>query len=350
MTTLSEKFDALETQLATIEAAADADRNVTNIKLQAIADMLDIINTNAAQNTKYLLAALSQSAACFPCPTPSITVPPIGTTPSVVNSDHCKRAQAFVKTMHDIFTAMDTLQSFNVIGTFNVLNDAISEVISGIAAGDTVPLPSFPETTNIVGDFVSYAGERLFSGTSLMEQFGPLESSLIAALYASTTPEDAKTAYDGVISASSATNGAQLLFIASAYNALYSYYFDPSTLPDLTGYDGTLCGGGGCIEFDSVNVLLGGSDNYQCLVWVDPFTGTDHTPGGYTGSDNVWCLTDLTGYTVNVLSGSVLIREGYTTSPITKSTGESWTFATSDGSSIISTSAAVPFTVEICAP
>jgi len=241
MSDLTAKFTTLEEQLAAQNATIASYIDTIEAKLQAMLDLQDIVIVNNAANTKALLGALSNSAACFPCPLPSITVPPTGTTPYPVNADACKRAQAFLATMQAIFAAMDTLQSFNVVGTFNVLNDTISQVIAGVAAGDTVPLPSFPETVNIVGDYISYAGERAFSGVGLVEQFVPLVSALQNVLYAAGTPGAAQSAYNGVIEGSGVSNGARLLFEASAYNALYTYFFDPASEPDLSPYSGDAC-------------------------------------------------------------------------------------------------------------
>lgn len=242
MSDLTGKFLALEEQLEAADAAMQVDLNAIRAQMEFMNTQIEVLNENGAANTKAIIAALSQSAACFPCPTPSIIVPPTETIPSPINSDHCKRSQAFIATIHAILDAMDTMQSFNVMGTYNVISDLISQVIDTVAAGDTLPLPSFPEAVNITGDYVSYAGERLFSGVGLIEQFGPLEDSLRDATYLAGTPEAAQAAYNAVIEGSGVSNGARLLFEAIGYNALYSYYFDPASLPDLTGLDGEACG------------------------------------------------------------------------------------------------------------
>jgi len=257
MSDLTAKFSALEEQLQAADAAMQVDLNAIREALDLVNAQLDTQTINNAANTKMLLAALGQSASCFPCPTPSIVVPPIGTTPIPVNSDHCQRAQAFIDTIHNILGAMDTMQSFNVIGTYNVVSDAISEIIGGIAAGDTVPLPSFPETVGIVGNYVSYAGERLFSGVALLDQFAPIESALVDALYLAGSPDEARTAYDGVIDGADLSLAGGYLIKGVAYTALYSYFFDTATSPDLGAYSGTACGApSGCItllsDFDII--------------------------------------------------------------------------------------------------
>jgi len=253
------------------------------------------MNVNAAANTKALLSALGQTGSCFPCPPPSVVVPPIGTTPFPISSEHCQRSQAIIDTIHNILAAMDTMQSFNVIGTFNVVNGAISEIISGIAAGDTVPLPSFPEVVNIVGDYISYAGERAFSGVGLIEQFSPLQSALVTAINLAGDATSAQAAYAGIINSSSASNGAKLLFNAVAYAALWSYFFDPTSTPDLSAFDGSMCGVSliditTCTTFASQTLDAG--HTYQ-IVLVPPSTGLDpfYIAGDYFG----WTFQGIDG-------------------------------------------------------
>lgn len=349
MSDLSAKFTALEEQLATQAATMGGYVDTVEVKLQAIFDELDLILVNNAANTKYLLAALGQTGACFPCPTPSITVPPIGTIPTSANSERCQRSQGIIATIHNILAAMDTLQSFNVIGTFNVLNDTISEVISGIVAGDTVPLPSFPETVNIVGDYISYAGERLFSGVGLIDQFSPLEASLLSAIAPQSTAEASRAQYESVIDASVASNGAKLLFKAVAYTALWSYYFDPDTTPDVSGFDGGACGFVECQDYTSTAVTLGGGGGYTAIVWLAPLTGTDHTAAGYPSDSNVWCLDNLLGYSITVHGAGVRIRSGYTDSPLDILDGDTVIFGSGEGASVISLTGEA-FTAVLCPP
>lgn len=243
MSDLTAKFTALEEQLASEHTAIMSAIADLQTSIDLVASNTDLALENGAANTKALLAALGQTGACFPCPTPSIIVPPTNTDGVTVDSALCQRVQGFLQTIHDILSAMDTMQSYNVVGTFSVLNDAISEVIGAVSAGDTLPLPSFPETVNIVGDYISYAGERLFSGVGLVEQFDPIMPALSTAMFTAGSASAAQSSYASVIDASSVSNGAKLLFKAVAYNALWSYYFDPGSTPDVSGYDGSLCQG-----------------------------------------------------------------------------------------------------------
>jgi len=350
MSDLSDKFTDLETQLAGQAATIGAYIDTVEAKLQAIADTLDILNENGAANTKYILAALSQTGACFPCPSPPMIVPPIGTTPGAINTDRCKRSQAIIAVIHALLENMDTMQSFNVIGTYNVVAGAISDYIGTIAAGDTVPLPSAPEAINIVGDYVSYAGERVFSGVGLVEQFSPLEADLITAIANTTTPGEAQSAYNAAIELSGVSNGARLLFEAIAYTALWSYYFDPDSTPDLSAYDGSVCGIAECVEMTSAIVTLGGSGAYNTVQWEEPLPGIDHTPASYPSSGPSWCTVDLAGWT---LTPSVTVRvfDAYIASEHFVSGGADYVFpADSVGVQIREDGTTDPFTVQLCPP
>lgn len=297
MSDLTAKFATFEEQIADEHTAIMAALADMQAALDLVSSNTDLALENGAANTKALLAALGQTGACFPCPTPSIIVPPVDTTGVTINPEHCQRSQAIIATIHNILAAMDTLQSFNVVGSFNVINDAISEIIGAIAAGDTVPLPSFPEAVNIAGDYVSYAGERLFSGVGLIEQFSPLEASLVGAVSFATSAGASQTAYNSIIEGSGVSNGARLLFEAVPYSALWSYYFDPGSTPDLSGFDGGACGGSlsgitACTDFDAVLAAADGADWYAIQV-----------PVAFPGVDNDFMIAgDYFGWTVELLS------------------------------------------------
>jgi len=300
MTTLTEKFEALEAQINDDADEAHSQRATIETTLEDIQTTLANINSDMLLMKSALIQAVGQSGACFPCPTPSIVVPTVPTTTEPVNPERCQRSQAFIATMHNILAAFDTLQSFNVVGTFNVLNDAISEVIAAVAAGDTVPLPSFPETVQIVGTYISYAGERLFSGVALLDQFTPLETALRQATYSSTNAEAAQSAYRGVIDASGASSGAKFLFDAIAYNAIAAYFFDPTTSPDLSGYSGATCViAGGCVAIATVVTALNGSGAFDIVDMPTSIGGQNHNPGN-TSNHNSWATLNFDGWTLTM--------------------------------------------------
>jgi hypothetical protein len=295
MSDLTAKFAALEGQISDDADEAHSQRLTIISALEDIQTAIANVNSDMLLMKGTIVATLGQTAACFPCPTPAITVPSTGTTGVPIDPVHCQRSQWIVSAISNILGQFDTLQSFNVIGTFGVLNDAIGQIVGAIAAGDTIPLPSFPETVNIVGDYVSYAGERVFSGLSLSEQFAPLYGPLVTAVNFAGDPAAAQSAYDGVIDASTATNGAKLLFKALAYNALWTYAFDSGSTPDVTAFDGSACGGslhdlGACTNFGSAEETHGGHQFFELVI---PVAYAGH-PAYITGDYFGWSFQVLT--------------------------------------------------------
>lgn len=243
MTNLTSKFETLEEQIAAQNDAIIAQMAIMTTAFDLINAQLDTITLNNATNTRYLLAAIGANSPCAPCPTPAIEVPPIAPFELPINEDKCKRAQAFLATMRDMFGVWDTFSSFDLSSNFTVITDAIGQVIARMGAGDTVPLPSFPEAVQLGGTLASFTAYNLFEHTSLVEQFDPLYDALLAAIYAEATPEGAKGQFDSITYAGTSSHFLGDLMAGSAYNALWSYFFDPDSEPDLSPYDGTICAG-----------------------------------------------------------------------------------------------------------
>ena len=86
MTNLSDKFDTLETQLATQYTALAASLAGIADAQTLILSALDTLNNNGAVNTRYLLAQLAQLDPCRDCgDTPVLTpIDPI-TVPNTVD-------------------------------------------------------------------------------------------------------------------------------------------------------------------------------------------------------------------------------------------------------------------------
>jgi hypothetical protein len=357
MSDLTAKFASFEEQVATehtalMDAIADLQASI-----DLVASNTDLALENNAANTKALLQALGQTGGCFPCPTPSIDVPGITTDPTPVDDDHCQRSQWIITTIQTILSKFDTLQSFNVPGTFSVLNDAISQITSALGSGDTVPLPSFPETVNIVGDYISYAGERAFSGVSLSTQFAPLYGPLVTATAIAGSASDAQAAYAAVIDASDASNGAKLLFKAIAFAALWSYAFDPASTPDLSPFDGGACGVElpsitACTNFGGAPIeVSAGTTLYALIIPPSHADGPTAIGGNYAG----WSfevLSNEPGHDIQVyywdLSHTLHLATSFnsTSGPYTLvATTEAIAVQTEDANA-----GAFPFTVRICPP
>jgi hypothetical protein len=298
MGNLTEKFEGLETQLG-IEHGQVMDK-LTDIEstLGLLNESIDILINNGATNTRYILAALGAMSPCAPCPTPSLTVPPVDTTPNPVDEDKCKRTQAFLHAMTEVYTVLDTISAFSVPFSPTLISDAIEQVITALANGDATPLPSFPEAVNIGGDGINYAAGNFLVGDSLVALFAPIKLDLRDAIYSSSTPADAKAAFDGAIDGSSVPSYAKPLMRDAAYNALVSYYFDPASDPNLAGYSGTVCGFSGCIVLTTSDTTISCGGAAVLILWEPPFSQLFDDGHGCTSSDPAWTATDLTEWTI----------------------------------------------------
>jgi hypothetical protein len=241
MADLTAKFTALEELLASQAATTDGFIDTVEEKLQAIFDELDTVIINNAANTKALLAAIGQNSPCAPCPTPSITVPPTGTTTIPIDSDACKRAQAILQMLATVCEALDNLMNLNVSGSWTLLSDVYGQTIDTLGASDTIPLPSFPEAVNIAGDYFSFAASRLFSGETLSGLFAGIRSDLQTAIYSAGSPDAAQSAFGAVIDGSGMSTFGKLMLKAMAYNELWTYFISTTSTPDLTGFSGDAC-------------------------------------------------------------------------------------------------------------
>lgn len=314
MTTLTDKFGSFEEQIASEHTAIMDALTSLAASIDAVATNTDLALVNGAVNTRALLAALGQTGACFPCPTPSIVVPPVSTTGTPIDDDHCKRAQWLVATIGSLLSNIDTLQSYNVVATFSVLNDAITEIIGAIAAGDTIPLPSFPEVVQLVGTYFNMVAARAFSGETIMAQYGPLQSSLISAVYGAADAAAAKTAYDAVIDGSSGSGAFKQIAKAVAYNALFTYALDPATMPDLSAFDGGVCTipSGTCYTLTLVPMTLSnGTHDVGVDVAFGPFNPTDtiiQGSGAVTSVPPIFFNGSLDGWVYETVSGSLGIN------------------------------------------
>lgn len=241
MSDLTAKFEALEEQLDAADAATQA-------KLIAMQEALDLINAqldtqtiNNAANTRYLANALAQNNPCVDCGGTSLVVPPTDGTGVLPSVDTCKRVKAFLHAMGEVFTVLDVMSTFGVGFNTSIITEAFNEVIVALANSDTTPMPSFPEMVQIVGDGVSFIATNILVGHSLSELFSALVPDMIKPMFAGGSASGAQSAYDSIIDASDYSIWEKRLLQHSAYNELFSYYFDSGSTPNLAGYDGTTC-------------------------------------------------------------------------------------------------------------
>jgi hypothetical protein len=314
MTTLTDKFTAFEGQTASEHDETIATIGDINDVLALINTAIDTLNNNAATNTRYLLAAIASQDPCKDCTAPDISVPPVGTDPNPVSQDMCKRTQAFLHAMSEVYTVLDTMSAFGVPFTPSLIGTAISQVITALANGDTTPLPSFPESVQIVADGINYVASGFLVGDTLVGYFTPLLFDFRDAIFLTTTPSDAKAAYNGIIEGSSIPGYAIPIMEDAAYNALWSYYFDPSSDPNLTGYSGTACTvpSGACFTRDLIHTDSVPSGSTVELV-VDDFglfegnVTTNSSSGPVTRTEPAFFAGNLLNWTIEVLIGHATV-------------------------------------------
>lgn len=241
MSDLSGKFAALEEQLAEQNATIAGYIDTVESRITAVSAAVTQQDIAMRRGFAQILAAMHQNDPCTDCEPPLIAVPPTNETENPINEDKCKRTQAFLHFMSEVFTVLDTMSAFGVPFTPSLIGDAINQVIASIGNPEPVPLPSFPESIQIVGDGVNYIAGGFFVGDTLNGYFFPILFDLRDAIYPALSPADDQAAYNAVIEASSIPDYAKPLMEHAAYNAVWSYYFDPASDVDLTGYDGTLC-------------------------------------------------------------------------------------------------------------
>lgn len=262
MSDLNDKFVTLEGLLADQNTAILAALSTLQSTQDTMQTTLTALNDNQATNARLLLNAIGNISACTPCPLPSLTTPPLGTTTPGISNDACKRVQAFLHAVETILTYGDYLINGGLFASPSNINDMIAQAIDVLENPDTTPLPSWTEVVVIAADVASWIVNNLVNGDTFVGDFTPLESDLQDAMFNAGNVAAIKAAYMSTIDASSTRGYAKPVFKQIAYDALFTYYFDPSTTPNLTGYSGTVCTGVGSGCTDDFNGLSGFS-NYD---------------------------------------------------------------------------------------
>jgi hypothetical protein len=313
MSDLTAKFTDLESQLAAQQTDLIAGMVALNDSLGLILTALDTLNSNGATNTRYLLNALASIDPCLDCGTVSPVVPSIGDEVSPFDEETCKRVQAFIATINAFAAGYTTMQSYNVSATVSIINSTIGTVIAGISGTDTVPLPSFPETVNLVGDYFNSAAAHIFDSETPSSSFALVAGDMQDALFAAGDTPAMQSAYNSIIDGSSMTAADKLLLKATAYNALWAYFFDPASDPDLSGYDGGVCSfpAGTCFTIDLVaQSYSNGSSVVGVGESFGPFTvqsSINTSSGEVTSTPPAFFDGNLSGWTIEVLIGSAFV-------------------------------------------
>jgi len=349
MGNLTEKFETLEALLETQHSEVVDNLEAILNRLDAVNVALDIITNNNATNTKLILAAIGQNSPCAPCPTPPLVIPPTSPTPHPIDEDKCKRTQAFLHTMQEVFTVLDVASSVGVGFNPTLITDAFTQVIATLGNGDETPLISFPEAVQLVGDLVSYVATNILVGGTLNGYFSPLIFDLQDALYSSSTPEDAQNAYNGVIDGAGLPAYVGPVLKSAAYNSLYNYYFDPSTDPNLTGYDGDVCSFVGCITLPALDTTISCGGAAVLVLWDGPFTPAFDDGSGCTSADPAWTTTNMIGWTITPTQDVRFFFGGGTTHDIGANDSYTVPSATTHAA-VVSLGHVAPFDVEFCPP
>lgn len=304
MSDLTAKFSTLQAQLDIAHEETQTTLDNLYALIGAMSDTITTIQQNNAINARLLLNAIGQNSPCAPCPTPPLVVTPIADLTPTINTEKCQRAQAIVDAIGAMLAVWDTFSTFDLSANFTIITDAISQVIAEIAAGDTIPLPSFPEAVQLAGLVASFTGYNLFAGTSLVAEYTPLKEALVSAIYNGSTIAASKSAFDSIISGGMSSAFLSDAVIATGYAALWSYYLDDTTEPDLSGYSGAVCGLEGCWDLSSEAVAITGYGTRQAIVWSSPFVGQNNDPAPTFYNKNQVLVGDYYGWGVTLLSGA----------------------------------------------
>jgi len=267
MSDLTDKFTTLESQLSAQHTETQSSIADLQTALDFLGTSLDIIIANNATNTRMLLAAIGQNSPCMPCPTPAIVIPPTGSTGLPVDEDACKRAQAFLNFMEAAFTVLDIASAVGIGFNPSLITDAFNQVIASLSGGDSPNAISFPEGVQLVGDMINYVALNLLRGATLVDSFAPLYFDLRDAMYIAGSGSAAQSAYVAVVNGSALDSDIKEVIKHAAYNDLFTYFFDPTSSPDLTGIDGSVCAGGlnditSCTDFVATPATSGGHSFY----------------------------------------------------------------------------------------
>ena len=132
-----------------------------------------------------------------------------------------------------------------------------------------------------------------------------------------------------------------------AYNALYNYYFDTGTSPDLTGYDGSLCGFSECQDIASSPITTSGFSG-NGIVWPSPFNATNNNGAG-AWSANVFCTDNLVGWTITA-DQNIRIYESSGSTHDDLNVGFTHTCGVTTFLIVYDAGNGTPFTMTICPP
>jgi hypothetical protein len=348
MSDLTAKFSTLEAEMTSIGDEAHLQRASIETTLENIQSGLASINSDMLLMRQALLAAIGQNNPCISCDGHSLIVDPPTSIPVSINPTKCKRAQAFIHYMQVVFTVLDSASAFSIPFNPSLVTDAINQVITAVENGDTTPVISFPEAVQLAGDLINYVAGNFLVGGTLSSYFSTLIPDLIPAVHTATTAASAKAQYDAIVDASSLPSYVKPVIRDAAYAAIYSYYFDTGSNPNLTGYSGTVCGDGGCQTITSVGMSVDGGGTQQIIPWGSDFGGTAAI-SGHTATGNAWATINMAGYLIT--PSHDCISYAYSgSSPSTHLAGVQFDPSGTSAFAIVLNTSTPVFSVEVCPP
>lgn len=345
MSDLTGKFTSLEAQMSSEASEAQTQRASGIATLEDIQAGIASLNSDLLLMRRALLLAIGQNSPCADCPTPSIEVPTIPTTTNPIDVDKCKRTRAFLHAMDSILAGFNTLMSYNVSATYTLISDTIGQVIGSLVGDDPVPLPSFPEAVNLAGNYFSAVAGYIASPSDIVTDWNTIRDDMVSAIYTAGNASADQAAYNAVVDSSSLPFYAANLIKSAAFNALWAYFFDPSSSPDLSAYSGTDCGDIGCFTFNTAEMLeVSGEFGTG---WIPDWSKYGYTPVSLPGQDNPqWVFGDFGAWTYDTTGYTVYKQQQ--AFPGSGTTDETGVFSTFAGDNWIIFVSSAPFELTFC--
>jgi len=296
MSDLTAKFAATEDLMSSIGDEAHSQRESILSSMSDMQTEIADVGAQIAQLRNLLLSGIGQNDPCATCPPPSLITPVTSPTSQPVNADKCKRVQAFLNAVSQISGVLGAVSNNAIVWTPSIVTSGISEVLTSLVTTGSVPLPSFGESVNIAGDTINYALANIGRNDNLQSQFDSISAGMIQPMYDAGNPAAEQAQYTSLIDASSLPNDEKLLFKALGFNALFSYFFDPTSHPDLTPYSSTPCAFPACMTFTTAEMIHTTVTSGDA--WIPDWTKYGITPVTLPGgTDVIWVCVQANGAT-----------------------------------------------------
>lgn len=353
MTTLTQKFEALEQLLATnqtalmnilgqileqlggappeatttlqdvVEAVNSVEVRVAqgNAVLNNIANYSSQISTNTgltaarsattATNTGAILQFLQTTDFCCGDGPPALFPPPLSDTPIANTPARCQNTQLMVDIIHSILTYYQSLIDAPVAPT----TQQIADIYSGDERLANCPKPSQVELATMLAAIM---GGKNAGVNDLPSAFSAQMGDLIIGLFAVDTAQEGWETWTTVIQGGVSSPARRELMTAAVYNGLFNCLFSDTSGLDGSAYQGDLCGEV-VIECQTASSILvavtpaNGYPNRNQIVFgnLGPVAALELGPGLFYTSDPPAVMTEnISGGTINYVDGRCRIVYG----------------------------------------